>query len=115
MVNGGAGGGDVSLTRSTAATWWRRHRSGADRAKKHGYQGKIALVVKFRYCSRSVHLGGGRWRRWTGGGRFFHREFAVMPKSKASEAIEQELAYMKMDMEGMNTRQEEIGGKVDTV
>jgi hypothetical protein len=38
-----------------------------------------------------------------------------MPKSKASEATEQELAAMKMDMEGMNTRQEEIGGKVDTV
>jgi hypothetical protein len=39
----------------------------------------------------------------------------MMPKSKASEATEQELATMKMDMEGMNTRQEEIGGKVDTV
>jgi chromosome segregation ATPase len=38
-----------------------------------------------------------------------------MPKSKASEAMEQELASMKLDMEGMNKRQEEIGGKVDTV
>jgi hypothetical protein len=38
-----------------------------------------------------------------------------MPKSKASDAAEQELAAMKMDMEGMNTRQEEIGGKMDTV
>jgi hypothetical protein len=31
--------------------------------------------------------------------------FDMMPKSKASEATEQELAAMKMDMEGMNTRQ----------
>jgi hypothetical protein len=38
-----------------------------------------------------------------------------MPKSKASEAMEQELAAMKMDLEGMNTRQEDIGGKMDTV
>jgi hypothetical protein len=41
--------------------------------------------------------------------------FDMMPKSKASEATEQELAAMKMDMEGMNTCQEEMGGKVDTV
>jgi septal ring factor EnvC (AmiA/AmiB activator) len=41
--------------------------------------------------------------------------FDTMPKSKASEATEQELAAMKMDMEGMNNCQEEIGGKVDTV
>jgi hypothetical protein len=38
-----------------------------------------------------------------------------MPKSKASEATEQELAAMKMGLEGMNMRQEDIGGKMDTV
>ena len=41
--------------------------------------------------------------------------FDDMPRSKASEATEQELAAMKMDMEGINTRTEEIGGKVDSV
>jgi ribosomal protein L16 Arg81 hydroxylase len=55
-----------------------------------------------------------------GGGRpaavdFFSQFLDKMPKSKASEATEQELAAMKMDMEGMNTRQEEIGGKVESV
>jgi hypothetical protein len=46
---------------------------------------------------------------------FFSQFLDKMPKSKASEATKQELAAMKMDMEGMNTRQEEIGGKVESV
>jgi hypothetical protein len=41
--------------------------------------------------------------------------FETIPKSKAFESTEQELAAIKMDMEGMNTREEETGGKVDTV
>jgi DNA-directed RNA polymerase subunit RPC12/RpoP len=38
-----------------------------------------------------------------------------MPKSKASEATAQEIEALKLDLESVNSRAEEIGGKVDGV
>jgi hypothetical protein len=84
------------------------HRS-SEAAELSG--GTITLVVKFPVLL-SVRA---FWRQALAAVECASKVFETMPKSKASESTEQELATMKMDMEGMNTRQEETGGKVDTV
>ncbi|KAK1610153.1 hypothetical protein QYE76_033826 [Lolium multiflorum] len=107
-VDGGAGGGDVLydvVDGGGLALFGRRSSEAARLLGIISPGGQIPALLSV--------LGGGRWWRETGGGRSARQVFDRMTKSRASEAAAQELEALKLDMEQVNNRTEEIGTKLD--